>query len=61
MRRVANLFDQISEPENIRLAFYKASRGKKSHAMVRLFTRDLDQRVKSISSAMPISACSEVP
>jgi len=52
MRRAANLFDQISEPENILLAFYKASRGKKSHAMVRLFARDLDQRVKSISNAI---------
>ncbi|MDZ4848118.1 MAG: reverse transcriptase/maturase family protein [Pirellulaceae bacterium] len=52
MRRVANLFEQILEPENIRLAFYKASRGKKSHESVRLFARDLDQRVKSISDAI---------
>ena len=52
MRRAANLFEQISEPENIRLAFYRASRGKKSLAMVRLFGRDLDQQVKSIANAI---------
>jgi hypothetical protein len=27
MRRAANLFDQIADSENLRLAFYKAARG----------------------------------
>lgn len=52
MRRTANLFDQIWQPDNIRLAFHKASRGKKSHAMVRGFARNLDQHVEHISHAI---------
>jgi len=52
MRRAANLFEQIWEPDNILLAFHKASRGKKSHAMVRGFARNLDQHVEHISYAI---------
>lgn len=52
MRRVANLFDRIWEPENIRLAFYKASRGKSSQTMVRHFACQLDERVERISQAI---------
>jgi RNA-directed DNA polymerase len=52
MRRAANLFDRIWEPENIRLAFHKASRGKRSKEMVRRFSSELNQRVEQLSHAI---------
>ena len=42
MRRAANLFDQIPEPENLRLAFHKAARGRRGQAEVRRFAASLE-------------------
>lgn len=37
MRRSANLFDRIYEPENLRLAFHKAARGRRGQTVVQQF------------------------
>jgi RNA-directed DNA polymerase len=52
MRRVANLFDQIPEPENLRRAFHKAGRGRRGQAVVRQFAASLDQRIAVMSAAI---------
>ena len=52
MRRAANLFDQIPEPENLRLAFHKAARGRRGQAVVRQFAASLDQRIAAMSEAI---------
>lgn len=52
MRRAANLFDQIPEPENLRLAFHKAARGRRGQAVVRQFAASLDRRIAAMSVAI---------
>jgi len=52
MRRAANLFDQILERENLRLAFHKAARGRRGQAVVRQFAAGLDQRIATMSVAI---------
>ena len=52
MRRAANLFDRIPEPENLRLAFHKAARGRRGQAVVRQFAASLDQRIAAMSVAI---------
>jgi hypothetical protein len=42
MRRTGNLYDAIHDPENLRLAFCKARRGKEDRREVRKFARDLE-------------------
>lgn len=49
MRRTANLFDLIADPENVRLAFYRAARGKRSQSAIVDFSENLDMRVRRIS------------
>lgn len=51
MRRAANLFDRIYEPENLRIAFLKAARGR-GQAVVQQFASGLDARVTEMSSAI---------
>lgn len=52
MRRVANLFDRIPEPENLRLAFHKAARGRRGQAVVQQFAAGLDRRIATMSVAI---------
>jgi RNA-directed DNA polymerase len=52
MRRAANLFDQIPEPENLRLAFHKAARGRRGQPVVRQFAAGLNQRIAAMSVAI---------
>jgi RNA-directed DNA polymerase len=52
MRRAANLFDRISEFENLRLAFDKAARGRRGQAVVRQFAASLNQRIATMSLAI---------
>jgi RNA-directed DNA polymerase len=52
MRRAGNLFDRISEFENLRLAFHKAARGRRGQAVVRQFAASLDQRIATMSVAI---------
>lgn len=52
MRRAAGLFDLIYEPENIRIAFAKAARGRRGQTEVRQFASRLDARVIEVSLAI---------
>jgi retron-type reverse transcriptase len=52
MRRAANLFERIPEPENLRLAFHKAARGRRGQAVVRQFAASLDPRIAAMSVAI---------
>ena len=52
MHRAANLFDQIPDSENLRLAFHKAARGRRGQLVVRQFAADLDQRIATMCMAI---------
>lgn len=52
MRRAANLFDRIHEPENLRLAFHKAARSRPGQAVVRQFAAGLDDRISKMAKAI---------
>lgn len=45
MKRAGNLMDKIAEPNNLRLAFYKAQKGKRSKSDVQLFVKNLDKNL----------------
>ncbi len=45
MRRAGNLIEQIADADNIRLAFWKAARGKQTKASVIRFRENLDDEV----------------
>ena len=49
MRRTANLFDRIYEPENLRLAFHKAAMGRRGQSAVKKFPDRLDERIGQLS------------
>jgi hypothetical protein len=49
MRRAANLFDQIPDRDNLRLAFHKAACGRRSQPMVRQFAVNLERHVTRMS------------
>ncbi len=48
MRRASHLFDRIADRENLRVAVYKALRGKRSKADARAFVANLDESLKSL-------------
>jgi hypothetical protein len=52
MKRAANLFDRIYEHENLRLAFHKAARGRRGHAVVRQFAANADSYIAAMSAAI---------
>ncbi|MCE2752302.1 MAG: hypothetical protein LW720_10475 [Pirellula sp.] len=52
VRRTANLFDRIHEPENLRMAFHKAARGRRGQAVVRQFAAGLDDRIAEMAKAI---------
>jgi len=52
MHRAANLFERIPEPENLRLAFHKAARGRRGQAVVQEFASRLDDHVAAMSRAI---------
>ena len=52
MHRAAYLFDQIVQPENLRLAFFKAARGRRGQQVVQQFAASLPQRIASMSVAV---------
>jgi hypothetical protein len=52
MHRVANLFDQIPQTENLRLAFHKAARGRRGQAAVTHFAANIDQHIAAMSAAI---------
>ena len=52
MRRIGNLIDRIAEPDNLRLAYLKARRGKHERPDVRAFARDLDRNLSDLTSEL---------
>ena len=48
MKRVGNLIERIADADNLRLAFWKASKGKRAKADVLAFRADLDARLRSL-------------
>jgi retron-type reverse transcriptase len=49
MRRAAQLFDRIIEPDNLLRAFFRASRGKRGRAETREFAGALRARLKTMA------------
>ena len=48
MKRAGNLIERIAEADNLRLAFWKASKGKRAKAEVLRFRADLDARLRCL-------------
>ena len=48
MKRAGRLFDRILDPDNLRLAFVKASRGKRHREDQRAFEEDLDAELEKL-------------
>ena len=48
MKRVGHIFDAVIEPANLRLAFYKASRGKHAKSDQRAFEANLEAELERI-------------
>ena len=45
MKRAGNLIEQIADTDNLRLAFWKASKGKRMKAAVLMYRHDLQRRL----------------
>lgn len=52
MKRIGNLYDEISSPENIRAAILKASRGKRNRVQVRAVLNNLDFYTMELARAL---------
>ena len=52
MRRTGHLFEQIVARDNLREAFQRAARGKRSHAEVRQFAEHLDDHLRRMSAGL---------
>jgi len=52
MKRVGNLFDQVADPENLQLAFWKASRGKRDRPDQRAFAENLSAELERMRSGL---------
>ncbi len=50
MRRAGQLMDAIAAPENLRLAFWKAAKGKRGKSDCRAFQEDLDRNLDQLRS-----------
>jgi len=48
VKRAGNLIERIAEADNLRLAFWKASKGKRAKSEVLRFREDLDRRVRDL-------------
>ena len=48
MKRYGNLINKIADTDNIRLAFWKASKGKRAKREVILFRKELDKNIKKL-------------
>lgn len=48
MKRAGNLIERIADADNLRLAFWKASKGKRAKAEVSRFRADLDSRLRCL-------------
>ncbi len=59
VKRATGLFDAICEPGNLRLAFYKAARGKYDRKEVRTFRADFHNRIQIMQDQL-VSGCHEL-
>ncbi|MCQ2265352.1 MAG: RNA-directed DNA polymerase [Bacteroidales bacterium] len=50
MKRAGNLIEKISDYDNLRLAFYKAAKGKQAKKEVLDYRRNLDENLQKLSS-----------
>lgn len=48
MKRTGNLYEAIRDPENLRLAFWKARKGKSLRPDVRTFAADLSANLERL-------------
>jgi len=58
VRRTGYLIDGIAEPENLRLAFWKAKKGKSDREEVREFGKDLDKNLLALREGILSGAVS---
>lgn len=56
MRRANNLFERIIERENMRLAVYKALRGKRSKGDARAFVSRIDENVEALRESVALGS-----
>ena len=59
MKRAGNLYNLIAEPENLRLAFLKAARGKRAKPEVLAYTANLDGNLRLLREQL-LSRCLDV-
>ena len=52
MKRIGHLFECVVEPDNLRLAFIKASRGKRQRADQMAFQRNLDEELHHLREGL---------
>jgi len=52
MRRAGNLIERIADPDNLRLAFWKTSRGKRGKATVLRFRGNLDAELRGLREGL---------
>ena len=52
MRRAGHLMEAVCEPENLRLAFWKASRGKRARADQRAYAANLDAELAALREGL---------
>ncbi len=52
MKRIGNLFESVVEPENLRLAFWKASRGKRHRPEQRAFAENLSAELERMRAGL---------
>jgi len=55
MKRVGNLYDQIADPDNLRLAYYKAKRGKEAKADVIRYAKHLRENIYLLNNQLHFS------
>lgn len=48
MRRYGNLYGQICDPDNIKIAFANASRGKAHYREVKAFNQDYEANIEEV-------------
>ena len=52
MKRAGNLIERIADADNLRLAFWKASKGKRAKAEVLAFRADLDAQLRRLGEEL---------
>jgi retron-type reverse transcriptase len=52
MKRIGKLFEAVVEPENLRLAFWKASRGKRHRPEQRAFASHLEEGIECLRAGL---------